>query len=220
MKHKRTINITVILMLIYIMFIIWYGGNSNPMNQEEVDAMILKIQRNAGKEGQPESDVLKIFRELAKNDDGKEYYMVNLQKFRKKALYPEGFNYSDDPIEADRRYNMMILPYLLKHGGHPIFVGDVMGRFIHPNDGDDWNQCAVVRYRSRMDMMAMVADFADKNFDVYKWAAVEKTHVFPVKPYFSLFMVRLIIAGIFLIFGFLLITILGFIKKQGKQSKF
>ncbi len=215
MKNKRPVIIAGVLLMLYIIFIVWYGGNSKPMTPQEVDAMIAKIQKSAGKEGQPEAPVLKIFREIAKSDDGKEYYMVNLIKFRKKALYPEGLPYSDDPREADHRYAMMLIPYLLKHGGHPVYGSDVMGRFIHPEGADDWDQCSVVRYRSRRDMMAMAADIAGKNIDVHKWAALEKTQVFPVKPFFSLFMVRSMMAGVFIIFGVLLNSLLRIVKKKG-----
>jgi hypothetical protein len=62
------------------------------LSAAEVDALLLEIQRRAGKQGQAEAEspVLQRFRELAKSDDGRDYYMVNLLKFRKKALYPEG----------------------------------------------------------------------------------------------------------------------------------
>ena len=50
-----------------------------------------------------------------------------------------------------------------------------------------------VRYRSRRDFVrfATRANQADKF--MHKWAAIEKTHVFPVKPLISLFAVRTLV---------------------------
>ena len=53
--------------------------------------------------------------------------MVNLLKFRKKALSPEESSFGDDPLAANDRYNRAIIPLLLKHGGHPVFLGQVRG---------------------------------------------------------------------------------------------
>jgi hypothetical protein len=38
-----------------------------------------------------------------------------------------------------------------------VFVGQVEGRFIHPDGADDWDQVAMVRYRSRRDMQCYFA---------------------------------------------------------------
>jgi hypothetical protein len=154
------------------------------------------MQKRAGKQtqGEGKSPILDQFRELTKNDDGREYYMVNLLKFRKKALYPDGSSFGDDPLAANDRYNRAIVPLLLKRGGHPVFLGQVQGRFIHPEENDDWDQVAMVRYRSRRDMMKMAAEIAGLGVDIHKWAALEKTQVFPVKPIVSLSFVRATVA--------------------------
>jgi hypothetical protein len=154
------------------------------------------MRRRAGKQGltEAESPILQKFRELAKNDDGREYYMVNLLKFHEKALYPAGSPYGDDPLAANDRYNRAIIPLLLKHGGHPVFDSLVQGRFIHPEAGEDWDHVAMVRYRSRRDMLKMAVEIAGKGVDVHKWAALEKTQVFPVKPLFNLNSIRVMLA--------------------------
>ncbi len=175
----------------YVIFLLWYGGKGKPITAVEVDALLVEMKRRAGKQdSKEESPILQQFRDLTQNDDGREYYMVNLLKFRKKALYPEGTSFGDDPLEANDRYNWAIIPLLLKHGGHPIFLGQVQGRFIHPEHVDDWDQVGIVRYRSRRDMLKMAVEIAGLGFDIHKWASLEKTQVFPVKPVVSLFFVR------------------------------
>ena len=89
---------------LYVIFLVWYGGNGKPITAVEVDALLAEIKRRAGKQdSKEESPILQQFRDLTQNDDGREYYMVNLLKFRKKALYPEGTSFSDDPLEANGR---------------------------------------------------------------------------------------------------------------------
>ncbi len=181
---------------VYGAFLLWYGGRGKAMSDTEVEDFLTEIERRSG--GQAESSFLQELRELTKSDDGREFYMINLMKFREKAKYPAGSEFGDDPMAANDRYNRAIIPQLLKYGGHPVFASKVTGRFIHPEDADDWEQVAMVRYRSRRDMLKMIVALADKDIGIHKWAALEKTQVFPVKPFLSLFSVR-ITAAVFLL---------------------
>ena len=103
---------------------------------------------------------------------------------------PEGSSFGDDPLAANDRYNRAIIPLLLKHGGHPVFLGQVQGRFIHPDSADDWDQVGIVRYRSRRDMLKMAIEIVGLGVDIHKWASLEKTQVFPVKPIVNLMLIR------------------------------
>jgi len=178
---------------LYAIFLVWYGGKGKPMSPEEVEDRLADMLARAGK-GAEVSPILDNFRELARNDDGREYHMVNLMRFRDKALYPPGSPSDDDAMAANARYNRVIVPALLKHGGFPVYLGAVQGRFIHPDAADDWDQIGIVRYRSRRDMLKMAADLAGSGADIHKWAALEKTHVFPVKPLVNLVFVRVSVA--------------------------
>ena len=75
-----------------------------------------------------------------------------------------------------------------------MFDSQVLGRFIHPTAAQDWDHVAMVRYRSRRDMLEMALEMAGKGSDVHKWAALERTQVFPVKPLSNLVWVRLAVA--------------------------
>lgn len=194
------IIIAVVFVLLYIAFLFWYGGKGKPLTAVEVEALLAEIKKRAGKQdSEEESPILQQFRDLTQNDDGREYYMVNLLKFRKKALYPEVSPFGDDPLAANDRYNRAIIPLLLKYGGHPVFLGQVQGRFLHPEHADEWDQVGMVRYRSRRDMLKMAAEIAGLGVDIHKWASLEKTQVFPVKSLISLFFVRGVIAALLFI---------------------
>lgn len=191
-----SIGIIVGFAFLYGVFLFWYGGRGKPLSQEEVKGFLEEMRNNAGSQEKPESEMPLVdsFRDLAGSDDGGEFYMINLLKFREKALYPEGSSFGDDPMAANDRYNRAIFPQLLKYGGHPVFASKVMGRFIHLEGTDGWDQVAIVRYRSRRDMLRMAVGLVGKDIDIHKWAALEKTQVFPVKPFLNLFLVRIIAA--------------------------
>ena len=59
----------------------------------------------------------------------------------------------------------------------------------------------MVRYRSRRDFLRFALATQRDDIFVHKWAALEKTHVFPVKPLISLFPVRLMAAGTLALVG-------------------
>lgn len=191
-----TLLLLTAFVLLCTVFLVWYGGRSRPLTGPEVESLLDEMKRQAGKETQTkntqtnDTPILNQFRELAKSDDGREFYMINLLKFRNKALYPDGSSFEDDPLAANDRYNQAIIPLLLKHGSHPIFLGQVQGRFIHPDSADDWDQVGIVRYRSRRDMLKMATEIAGLGVDIHKWAALEKTQVLPVKPMVNLFFMR------------------------------
>ena len=82
-------------------------------------------------------------RELLANDDGKEFVMQNLVRYRPKALYPPGYTYGDDPREADKRYGKAIMGDLLRNGNLLVFVARKAGNFITPEGADNWHYVAM-----------------------------------------------------------------------------
>jgi len=52
----------------------------------------------------------------------------------------------------------------------------------------------MIRYRSRRDFIRSVRAVVGKNVMIHKWAAIDTTHVFPVRPLFDLIPIRLLVA--------------------------
>ena len=185
-----------VLAFVYVGFWMWWGGNGRPMSPQELAGLMHQLEATGTSKDQQHA--VEEVKALMASDDGKAFVMQNLVRYRAKALYPAGYDYSDDPREADRRYGKSIIWPLLSNGNMVLFVGKKSGEFITPEGSDAWHYVAMVRYRSRRDFLkfAIASNQADKF--VHKWAAIEKTHGFPVRPFISLFMVRLTVGLLFL----------------------
>jgi len=189
-------TIALPLATLYAGFLIWYGGNGKPMTADEISAGLRDLQ--ATDTSEHATAAVEDVRQLLASDDGKEFVMQNLVRYRTKALYPAGYHYSNDPREADKRYGRSIIWPLLRNGNLLLFIARRSGNFFVPAGADDWHYVAMVRYRSRRDFLRFAFEANRADTFVHKWAAIEKTHVFPVKPVVSLISVRLT-AGLFLL---------------------
>lgn len=186
---------------LYVAFVAWYGGRGAPMTPEESDRLFATIAARAQNEPNADGRLRDELRQLAASDDGNEFFMLNLIRYRPAAQYPAGYDFPGDALDADARYSRAIVPHLLRHGGVPVFLGEVEGRFIDAAGDPAWQRVAIVRYRSRRDLLEMVADLAGRDIAVHKWASIEKTHVFPVRPLFSLTFVRGGVAALLIALG-------------------
>lgn len=202
-----TLLLVVTLAAIYALFLLWYGGSAKPLRQDEIDRFM-----NAFGSGYREADeqaAIDDMRALLANDDGREFVMHNLVRHRPKALYPPGLGFGDDARAADQRYGKAIVWPLLRFGNLPIFIARRCGDFIEPEGADRWHYVALVRYRSRRDFLRFVAETDSRDIFIHKWAAIEKTHVFPVRPIVSLVFVRGAVAALLALLGFALHALLS-----------
>lgn len=81
--------------------------------------------------------------------------MLNLLKFRDVAEYKgQPADYSGR--EAYRRYSEVALKKLAEIGAAVIYVGDVQGTLIGPQDSERWDEVLLVRYPSKQAFMGMM----------------------------------------------------------------
>lgn len=199
--------LALVLAVLYGAFLAWYGGSGTPLTPEETERYLAVVKARAGGgEGQVHGieRMLEELRLLCANDDGREFLMLNLIDFREQALYPAGSPFTGSALDADARYNRSIVPVLLKHGGHPVLLATPSSRFIGEVDDHQWERVAVVRYRSRRDLLEIVVELAGAGVAQHKWAAIERTQVFPMAPIFTLGSPRGQVAVLLLAFGGLL----------------
>jgi len=168
------------LIMLYMLFSTWYHGCSSPITQEEAKAYHAKIKKNKIINSKL---AIKFAGAFAKKDTGKEFFMLNLIRYRKKALYKKGQNYDVSALEANQRYGQGMLPLLVSRGCHPVMVGKPAGIFLDIAPGVTWDRMVIVRYRSRRDFMDIVTSDRFRELVVHKWASIEKTYVIPIETH-------------------------------------
>lgn len=199
------------LALLYAVFWFWYGGNGTPINAEEGEEWLAQIEKAYGfdrdepAEGNLDGSFLQNMVEMIPNDDGRDFYAVNLEQLK---TGPEA-------EAADRRYAETVFPLLFERGGHPVFVGDRAGQMLGTY-GADVDRVAVVRYRSLRDLLDMVLDPAMQAGSPDKFASLEHTEVFIVRPFISLMQVRLIVGLILALIAIGGLAVIGW--RQGRSA--
>jgi hypothetical protein len=176
------------LAALYVVFLVWYRGSGRPLALPEKERYLSVLRTNARDE-EGLRHVAEVER-LLEHDDGREFVMHNVIRYRKEARYPPGYDYGPSAPAADRRYGKAIVPYLLRYGNVPVFIAKRSGRFVEPEGVDCWDVVAMVRYRSLRDFLRFATAITQDRIVVHKWAAIENTQIFPVRPLVSLIFVR------------------------------
>ena len=94
---------------------------------------------------------------------------------------------SDERVNPSELLGEYFVPFslaLLKRGGHPVFQARTLGGNI-----DSWNAennlgfgvAAMMRYKSRRDLVELVVDPAFADGHIYKLAAIERTISYPTQ---------------------------------------
>lgn len=202
---SNTLVTVLSLSALYVLFLLWYGGQGKPLSPAEV----LYFERELGKLSKATQghSTPELVRQFAARDDGHEFVMHNLVRYRAKALYPPGHAYGDSARAADKRYGRAALWPMLRRACVPIFIAKCHGSFIEPDDAEQWNYVAMVRYRSRRDFLHFAVEIESQAIAMHKWAAIEATHISPLKPLVSLCFVRGAVGAAFALVGLGLILI-------------
>lgn len=123
--------------------------------------------------GEVNQEQLRRMVEIDPADDGP-FYMVNLVKFRERALYPDGRESNLTGREADELYAPF--EFLRAIGAEIVFATDVESNLISM-EGTHWDQIGIVRYPSRALFFQMTREPEFRERAIHKDAGVEKSLV-------------------------------------------
>ncbi|MEO0906687.1 MAG: hypothetical protein AAFY07_04090 [Pseudomonadota bacterium] len=196
----------VLLGAVYAGFWHWYGGNGDPLSQEEGMAMLNRVEQVHGVklDDAPEGSISRNLRALLPNDDGKEFYAVNLET---RAQGPKA-------VEAEAKYAAIVMPLLLERGGHPVFLSERAGLMLG-TFGNQVDRVAVVRYRSLRDLIDMIGDERMLEGNAFKTASLAHTEVFITRPTITFVQMRVMVAmllGLIAIGG---LWVIGKVERRG-----
>ncbi len=168
----------VVILLLYAVFHFWYGGNGSPLSADEVEHYAARAREMAGPEAEER------FRKFASSDDGKQFVMVNLNKYRERTKYRDGREVDQSPREVEQLYLADVVPKLLVRACHPVIVVDPILTIAGEGEFErtDWERIALARYRSRRDFLEIMLESNWEEGGQHKWAALERTHTMPTVP--------------------------------------
>lgn len=168
--------------LLYALFSVWYVGLRGPLSRDEIDAYLEALRSRVA---EPDPQRLAAVRAFLESDDGREFHMLNLIRLHEDPVKdPEtgGLRPAPDVLGV---YTRHFMPRLFLRAGHPAFLGRAAGGYVEswgvePDPG--WSMGALVRYRSRRDMMELATDPRFDPAHAFKIAAMSHTLAFPVAP--------------------------------------
>ena len=178
------------LLIVFLLFSAWYGGNGKPLSLEEGREMLNHLQEVHSADPTEEGGLIANLQNMLPNDDGKEFYAVNLETLKD----------GEAAREADRAYAAIVMPLLFKRASHPVFVSERAGLMLGQY-GNEIDRVAVVRYRSLKDMISMASEPSMVEGSPHKFAALEHTEVFITRPTITFMHIRFMVALILLIIG-------------------
>ena len=98
--------------------------------------------------------------------------MVNLLKYKDKAIYEDGRDTDLTGEEAYRLYAVEVINFVEKYGGEFVFAGNV-SRLMIGEVEDLWDAVAIAKYPSRKAMFDMTMDPEYQKIHVHRDAGLE-----------------------------------------------
>jgi hypothetical protein len=169
--------------VLYASFLVWYGGWQGPLSRTEIDGFMKAVEQI---ELYKDNDLIKSrMRAFLEADDGKEFFMVNLLRYRTAPQPFDGMKPGESPREVMERYSGAFMPSILGRAGWMVSGGraaspDLERWGVEPDA--DWEVYGLIRYRSRRDLAEIISNPAFDSVHPYKFAAIEATRAFPVAP--------------------------------------
>jgi hypothetical protein len=198
--RKFKIGWAAFLALFFLGFSAWYGGNGKPITPEEGEQLIQQLRAFHGSSGSARRGFVDNIAEMIPRDD------VNLENLK------EG----EAARISGETYGSIVMPQLFKRGGHPVFDSERVGLMLGEY-GNEVDRVIVVRYRSLRDMIDMSMAPAMKEGRVYKYAALDHTEVFITRPTITFVHIRITLALLLLLIGWLGWRSLGWVFQRVKK---
>lgn len=175
--------------LLYVGFLAWYVNWRGPLTAAEVSAYMARIE--ALNSHATNRNDLAVFRKFLSEDDGQEFYMLNLVRIAPGKIASPGSGELKPAREVLEGYTNVFIPALMARAGHPAVVARKVGGYVdawgvEPDPG--WTIVGYMRYRSRRDVAELVSDPRFGGAHDFKFAAMPQTFSFPTQPMILVFM--------------------------------
>ena len=182
----------LIATVLYAAFFAWYTNLSGPLSNQEIQAFLDTMAANGA-----EPETMATIEKFARADSGRQFLMLNAIDYNESPPDVEGAEPGESAEQLMGRYMEHMFPALLSRACHPAVLGtavfpamDIVGI----EGAEQWDMGAMMRYRSRRDLLEIVTNPAFAGKHHFKLAALNKTIAYPVETRFYLGDPRLILA--------------------------
>ena len=168
------VMIWIIAALAYAAFWLWYVGFQKKITPQEVETGM----RIFDHDDSWTPNQIEHLRSFLLADDGKDFVMVNLLHLKSPKK---------ESLEKLNTYQKIFLGSLLRKAGHPVMVARAASGNVENvacSHADDWSAAAMIRYRSRRDLMEILPATIGSEHHELKLGSLEKTFAFPAAPWF------------------------------------
>ena len=162
------IVIWIIALSLYALFWLWYCGLKGRLSKHEVEIFISSFEAK----GLSESALSNI-REFLEQDDGREFFMVNLLEIKSPK---------SESQKLLMGYFKKFMSGMIPRGGHPLFLAKAAAKNIENlncEHADNWSSVGIIRYRSRRDFAQIVLNTFGSEHHADKLLSLKKTLAFP-----------------------------------------
>ena len=181
---------------LYAIFWSWYVGFRPRLRRDEIDGYLAQLAAEVAVVG-GDNERRDRMRAFLEQDDGGEFFMVNLIRLQPEPVRGPGGGPPAPPPELLARYTGPFLRALFRRGGHPALGGRAAAGYleawgVEKNPG--WSFAGVIRYRSRRDLIELAASPMFAPIHGYKQVAIANTLAFPIAPAQMFFSPRVVAA--------------------------
>jgi hypothetical protein len=197
----RTTWSWLVLGAVYLAFFSWYTSFGGPLTDEEIEYYLEKF---AEENASGSAERLASLRRFMEEDTGDDFVMLNVIDMYDVPLQVEGVKPGESSEEVAAKYMAYMYPALLSRACHPVMAGSAAHSamdIMNAPGMENWTNGALMRYRSRRDMLDIASNPAFRGSHEFKIAALKKTIAFPLDPWFQLGDPRLILALVLGIVG-------------------
>ena len=176
-------SLWVVTLCLYALFWLWYVGIKGKLSSAEAEQYMQRFEAM----NLPENRLTNL-RHFLTNDDGREWFMINLLELKSPK---------SESAALLQNYSKIFMAAMVKRAGHPFFMARAKAKNmenLHCDQADNWTMGAIVRYRSRRDCAEVFLQTFGSEHHADKLAALEKTLAFPATTTLLLGSPRVLVA--------------------------
>lgn len=190
--------------VVYVAFFSWYTSFGGPLTDAEIEHYMSKfVATNPNMNAQAQARLRRFMQE----DTGDDFAMLNVIDMYDTPLPIAGVAPGESSGDVLNKYMAYMYPALFSRACHPVMAGSAANLamdLMNAPGMEAWTTGALMRYRSRRDLVEIASNPAFQGSHEFKVAAMHKTIAFPLDPWFHLGDPRLLLALILGLIGTLL----------------